>query len=109
VSELSFTVEPGDHATAKTHISRTMPKLGARDRAQLVVLAYPERPCHPRAGTPDVTSTQPGLITYWNDTSTPRDRYVSAQGLTDPAGVRPKYAAAPTTRPSAERSFASPR
>jgi DNA-binding NarL/FixJ family response regulator len=27
-------------ATAKTHVSRTMAKLGARDRAQLVVLAY---------------------------------------------------------------------
>ena len=27
-------------ATAKTHVSRIMTKLGARDRAQLVVLAY---------------------------------------------------------------------
>jgi DNA-binding NarL/FixJ family response regulator len=27
-------------ATAKTHVSRTMIKLGARDRAQLVVFAY---------------------------------------------------------------------
>lgn len=27
-------------ATAKTHVSRTMVKLGVRDRAQLVVLAY---------------------------------------------------------------------
>jgi DNA-binding NarL/FixJ family response regulator len=27
-------------ATAKTHVSRTMVKLGARDRAQLVVYAY---------------------------------------------------------------------
>jgi DNA-binding NarL/FixJ family response regulator len=27
-------------ATAKTHVSRTMIKLGARDRAQLVVMAY---------------------------------------------------------------------
>ncbi|HEX6460299.1 MAG TPA: response regulator transcription factor [Thermoleophilaceae bacterium] len=27
-------------ATAKTHVSRTMQKLGARDRAQLVVIAY---------------------------------------------------------------------
>jgi DNA-binding NarL/FixJ family response regulator len=27
-------------ATAKTHVNRAMSKLGARDRAQLVVLAY---------------------------------------------------------------------
>jgi DNA-binding NarL/FixJ family response regulator len=27
-------------ATAKTHVSRVLNKLGARDRAQLVVLAY---------------------------------------------------------------------
>jgi len=27
-------------ATAKTHVSRTMMKLGAHDRAQLVVIAY---------------------------------------------------------------------
>ena len=27
-------------ATAKTHVSRAMMKVGARDRAQLVVLAY---------------------------------------------------------------------
>lgn len=26
--------------TAKTHVNRAMTKLGARDRAQLVVLAY---------------------------------------------------------------------
>jgi len=28
------------HATAKTHVSRVLAKLGARDRAQLVVMAY---------------------------------------------------------------------
>jgi DNA-binding NarL/FixJ family response regulator len=33
----SLTISP---ATAKTHVSRAMIKLGARDRAQLVVLAY---------------------------------------------------------------------
>jgi DNA-binding NarL/FixJ family response regulator len=27
-------------ATARTHVSRAMVKLGARDRAQLVVVAY---------------------------------------------------------------------
>ena len=34
-------------ATAKTHVSRAMTKLGARDRAQLVVFAY-ERARPPR-------------------------------------------------------------
>jgi DNA-binding NarL/FixJ family response regulator len=36
IAEL-LTISP---ATAKTHVSRAMLKLGARDRAQLVVLAY---------------------------------------------------------------------
>jgi DNA-binding NarL/FixJ family response regulator len=31
-------------ATAKTHVSRVMSRLAARDRAQLVVLAYERRP-----------------------------------------------------------------
>ena len=35
-------------ATAKTHVSRAMIKLGARDRAQLVVFAYETRPRPPR-------------------------------------------------------------
>jgi len=35
-------------ATAKTHVSRTMSKLGARDRAQLVVLAYESGLVSPR-------------------------------------------------------------
>jgi DNA-binding NarL/FixJ family response regulator len=35
-------------ATAKTHVSRAMPKVGARDRAQLVVFAYESRLVSPR-------------------------------------------------------------
>jgi len=35
------------HATAKTHVSRAMTKLGARDRAQLVVAAYQHRLVRP--------------------------------------------------------------
>lgn len=42
-------------ATAKTHINRAMTKLGARDRAQLVVLAYQHRLVEP----PDPTSPNP--------------------------------------------------
>ncbi|MCK9877936.1 response regulator transcription factor [Frankia sp. Ag45/Mut15] len=45
--------------TAKTHVNRAMTKLGARDRAQLVVLAYrsrlvapPDEPVHRRDGSP---------------------------------------------------------
>ena len=37
-------------ATAKTHVSRIMSKLGARDRVQLVVLAYESGLINP--GTP---------------------------------------------------------
>jgi len=37
-------------ATAKTHVSRTMRKLGAHDRAQLVVLAYETGLVLPAAG-----------------------------------------------------------
>ncbi|MET4924788.1 response regulator transcription factor [Streptomyces sp. PSRA5] len=37
--------------TAKTHISRAMTKLGARDRAQLVVFAYESGLVTPRGGT----------------------------------------------------------
>jgi DNA-binding NarL/FixJ family response regulator len=36
-------------ATAKTHVSRAMIKLGARDRAQLVVFAYQAGLVTPRA------------------------------------------------------------
>jgi len=34
--------------TAKTHVSRAMTKLGARDRAQVVVYAYESGLVHPR-------------------------------------------------------------
>ena len=40
------------HATAKTHVSRAMTKLGARDRAQLVALAYRHRLVEPPASDP---------------------------------------------------------
>jgi DNA-binding NarL/FixJ family response regulator len=36
-------------ATAKTHVSRAMIKLGARDRAQLAVFAYQTGLVAPRA------------------------------------------------------------
>jgi len=40
------------HATAKTHVSRAMTKLGARDRAQLVALAYQHRLVEPPGPAP---------------------------------------------------------
>lgn len=40
-------------ATAKTHVSRALYKLHARDRAQLVTLAYETGLIHPRQPTPD--------------------------------------------------------
>jgi DNA-binding NarL/FixJ family response regulator len=40
------------HATAKTHVSRAMAKLGARDRAQLVALAYQHRLVEPPESAP---------------------------------------------------------
>jgi DNA-binding NarL/FixJ family response regulator len=36
------------HTTAKTHVSRVLMKLGARDRAQLVVIAYESGLVRPR-------------------------------------------------------------
>jgi DNA-binding NarL/FixJ family response regulator len=36
--------------TAKTHVSRAMSKLQARDRAQLVVIAFQSGLVRPRAG-----------------------------------------------------------
>ncbi len=50
IAEL-LTISP---ATAKTHVSRAMVKLGARDRAQLVVLAYQTRA---RARRADLTAS----------------------------------------------------
>jgi DNA-binding NarL/FixJ family response regulator len=41
-------------ATAKTHVSRAMVKLGARDRAQFVVFAYESGLVRPGAPPPDV-------------------------------------------------------
>jgi DNA-binding NarL/FixJ family response regulator len=40
------------HATAKTHVSRAMAKVGARDRAQLVALAYQHRLVEPPEAAP---------------------------------------------------------
>jgi DNA-binding NarL/FixJ family response regulator len=53
------------HATAKTHVSRAMAKLGARDRAQLVVLAYQHHLVEPpdRADRDDVARNPPGRFT----------------------------------------------
>ena len=44
-------------ATAKTHVSRAMSKLRARDRAQLVVIAYESAWCD-RDGPADLTNTR---------------------------------------------------
>ena len=38
------------HATAKTHVSRLLTKLDARDRAQLVMVAYESGVVRPGAG-----------------------------------------------------------
>jgi len=47
------------HATAKTHVSRAMVKLSARDRAQLVVFAYESGLALPRADAPPVSDAEP--------------------------------------------------
>ncbi|MCL2781644.1 MAG: helix-turn-helix transcriptional regulator, partial [Actinomycetia bacterium] len=39
--------------TAKTHVNRTMTKLGARDRAQLVIVAYETGLVVPGVARPD--------------------------------------------------------
>ncbi len=52
-------------ATAKTHVSRAMIKLGARDRAQLVVFAYQTRLVTPRtAGARAINLAVPGLLVH---------------------------------------------
>jgi hypothetical protein len=43
-------VSPGDR---QTHVGRAMVKLGARDRAQPVVVAYQTRAGRPRPGSPE--------------------------------------------------------
>ena len=44
--------------TAKTHVSRAMTKVGARDRAQLVVVAYQSGLATPDAYSPGSTPRQ---------------------------------------------------
>ncbi|MFI0406150.1 response regulator [Actinomadura sp. 3N508] len=44
--------------TAKTHVSRAMTKLGARDRAQLVVFAYQSGLVSPRDPSPPTSDTR---------------------------------------------------
>ena len=46
--------------TAKTHVSRILRKLGCRDRAQLVTLAYESRLVTPHAGSDDRTPQYEG-------------------------------------------------
>ena len=48
-------------ATARTHVSRAMIKLNARDRAQLVVLAYESGLVQARRGLSAVTGTFPNV------------------------------------------------
>ena len=48
------------HATAKTHVSRILTKLDARDRAQLVVLAYEHGVVTPGAGSRAGDRLEPG-------------------------------------------------
>ena len=49
-------------STAKTHVSRAMIKLGARDRAQLVVFAYQTSLVSPRDPAPLSSSHWRGSV-----------------------------------------------
>ncbi|MFG2883307.1 response regulator [Streptomyces sp. NPDC048297] len=48
--------------TAKTHVSRIMGKLGARDRAQLVIVGYESGLVVPGGAGPDGSGGEPGLM-----------------------------------------------
>ena len=60
-------------ATAKTHVSRAMIKLGARDRAQLVVFAYQTGLVTPRA-TGQAPGLEPSDGPRWRQQSRPAGR-----------------------------------
>jgi DNA-binding NarL/FixJ family response regulator len=51
-------------STAKTHVSRAMIKLGARDRAQLVVFAY-------QTGLVSARDPAPRSPSYWHRSAGP--------------------------------------
>ncbi|MGI5232553.1 response regulator [Actinoallomurus sp. CA-142502] len=79
-------------ATAKTHISRILAKLDARDRAQLVVQAYESGSSAP-TGSPDQPSvTQSSEPPRWP--ANPRERWDSA----GPAGRRTETGVADAQR-----------
>src|SRR4029453_16163518 len=57
--------------TAKTHVSRAMTKLGARDRAQLVVCAYESGLVGPAGAYPRRCGYHPGSRTEASRRATP--------------------------------------
>ena len=77
-------------ATAKTHVSRAMIKLGARDRAQLVVFAYqtglvaPAPPGRPRA----VNLAVPDQLVPARAVGTAKDRRGSPRPLRATSGLQ---------------------